>query len=535
MTKGYRWLKRLVTAAVFVPALAAGSTAAMAEMVLHRGNATEPETLDVQLSTGVPEANIIYDMFEGLLVYGADGAAVPGVAEKWEISDDGMTYTFHLRANAKWSNGDPVTAEDFVYSFRRIATPETAADYAPIYYLIKHFEPIHKGEEKDIAKLGVEAIDAKTLKITLEHPAPYFLEMLAHHASWPVHKATLEKHGKEWTRPGNAVSNGAYMISEWVPQSHVTLVKNPNFHAADTVKIDKVIFYPTEDETEEFKRYRAGELHMSYSVPGNEIPRIRQEMPNEFRNDPQFGTYYYGINMSKEPLGNNLKLRQALSLAVDRDIIVEKITQAGQQPAYGWVPPGLKGYTQQTVFANMTQAERDEMAKTLIKEAGYGPGGKPLSVEILYNTSESHKKIAVAIAAMWKDKLGVDATMVNQEWKVYLENRDQGNFQITRAAWIGDYFDASNFLDLFLSYAGERNDIRYNNAKYDELYKQSQVEKDPAKRAKLLEEMEKIFLDDSAMIPIYHYTAKKLVKPEVEGFVSNPLDYHLTRYMSLKM
>jgi oligopeptide transport system substrate-binding protein len=528
MTKAFARLRLAALAGAF----ALGATAAaQAETVLHRGNGAEPETLDPHKSTGVTEANLIYDLLEGLLVFSPDGQPVPGVAEKWDISDDGKVYTFHLRANAKWSNGDPVTSEDFVYSLRRAVDPVTASDYAPILAPILNAEDI-VASKSPTDKLGVEAVDPQTLKITLKAPTPYFLGLLVHHISWPVHKATVEKFGDEWTRPGNSVTNGPYTITEWVPQSKIVMTKNTNFHDAANVKIDTVVSYPTEDINEEFKRFQAGELDYTYTIPTDQIKWAAENMPKEYKNGPYFGTYYYVVNLTKEPVGTDVKLRKALALAIDRQILTDKITQGGEVPAYAWVPPGVPGYdAQSTDFANMTQAERDAEAKKLLAEAGYGDGN-PLKIEILYNTSERHQKIAVAIASMWKKTLGVEATMTNQEWKVYLDTRDQKNFQVARAAWIGDYMDASNFLDLFLSNAGERNDAGYNNPKFDELMAAAAVNPDAAARQDQLEEAEKVFLADLPLIPIYHYRDVKMVSTKVHGYVDNVMGFHLTRYLS---
>jgi len=529
MTKAFARLRLAALATTFTFGVA---IAAHAETVLNRGNGAEPETLDPHKSTGVPEANIIYEYLEGLVTYDVNGEIAPGVATSWDISDDGLTYIFHLRDDSKWSNGDPVTAEDFVYSLRRAVDPVTAADYASVLAPIKNAEEIIASKVPP-DQLGVEAVDAHTLKITLNGPTPYFIGLVRHHIAYPVHRATVEKFGDQWTRPGNAVGNGAYTIAEWTPQASLTLVKNPTFHDAANVKIDKVVFYPTEDIPEELKRFRAGELDITYEVPSDQIKWAEQNMPEELHNTPYFGTYYYVVNLTQEPL-NDVRLRRALALAIDRETLTEKITQGGELPGYSWVPPGIPGYTPQYVdFKDMTQEQRNEEAKKLLAEAGYGPDN-PLTIELLYNTSDNHKKIAVAVAAMWKQTLGVVANPVNQEWKVYLETRDQKQYQIARAGWIGDYVDPVNFLDLFISTAGERNDAGYNNPKYDDLLKQAAQTSDLAARAKLLEEAEQIFLNDLPLIPIYTYTTQHMVSKKVEGWEDNVLDFHLARYMSIK-
>jgi oligopeptide transport system substrate-binding protein len=523
------------SALAFASAIALGAaTVASAQQVLHRGNGAEPETLDPQKSTGVPEAMIAVDLFEGLVTYGLNAETVPGVAEKWDVSKDGTVYTFYLRANAKWSNGDPVTAEDFVYSFRRLVDPATAAEYAWVVDAILNAEQIRTAEEKDITKLGVKALNARTLEITLKASTPYFLSLLQHHSTWPVHKATVEKFGDQWTRPGNSVSNGAYMMAEWMPQSRIMLKKNPYFHDAKNVKIDTIYYYPTESIAEEFKRFQAGELHITNDIPTDQIDFVRKNLASETHISPYFGTYAYEINLTKAPLGQQVKLRQALSLAIDRSIITDKIWKAGQVPAYGWVPPGVPGYKQQQLdYAKLTQAERNALAKKLYAEAGYGPN-KVLKVEILFNTSENHKLTAVAVQSMWKQVLGVETTLTNQEWKVYLDSRDQKNYQIARAAWIGDYIDAQTFLDMYKSNAGTANRPGYNNKEFDALLDKAAVTQNAQERQNLQQQAEKIFLNDMPLIPIYFYVNKHLVKQNVQGWQDNVMGFHLTRYMSLK-
>ena len=525
-------LRKLLLPAVAAAGLMAGAFTAQAETVLHRGNGAEPETLDPQKSTGVPEANIQYELFEGLTTYSPGGDIVPGVAEKWEISDDGLTYTFHLR-DSKWSNGDPVVAGDFVYTLRRLVDPATASDYAYILDDVANAVAIRQGDEKDITKLGVTAVDDHTLQITLAHPTPYFLGLLRHASVLPVNEKSIEAHPDDWTKPGNLVGNGAYTLTEWTPQASLTMVKNPNYYGADKVKIDKLIYYPTEDLGEEFKRFRAGELDVTYETPSDQMKYVMANMKDEFQNTPYLGTYYYVINLTKEPLGKQRDLREALALAIDREILVDKITQAGELPAYSWVPPGIHGYQQQYVdFKDMPKKERIAKAIALLAKNGYTPLN-PLQVEILYNTSENHKKIAVAIQSMWK-AVGVKATLKNEEWKVYLGTRHDKQYQVARAAWIGDYEDPTTFLTMFLSDAGDQNDAGYNNPEYDKLVKESALAKDPAARMKMLEQAEAIFLKDLPIIPIYHYATKHMVSSKLVGWEPNVLDYHLARDLSFK-
>src|SRR5262245_13346130 len=523
--------RNVLLSALAAATLLIASTAAQAEMVLHRGNGAEPETLDPAKSTGVTESNIQYELLEGLTTYSVDGLVIPGVAEKWDVSDDGKTYTFHLR-DSKWSNGDPVTADDFVYSWRRVVDPATASDYAPIFNVITNAEAINKGEEKDLTKLGVEATDAKTLKVTLNKPTPYFISMLRHSSFLPVNKADIEKNGQDWTKPGNIVGNGAFTLSEWTPQSSLTVVKNPNYYDAANVKLEKIIYYPTEDISEEFKRFRNGELQITYEVPSDQVGFIEANMKDEYDAKPYLGTYYYVINETRES-GAKKEVREALALASDREAIGDKVTQGSFLPAYSWVPPGTPDYaTQYVSFKDMPMADRITKAKELLAGAGY-TAEKPLKLEILYNTSENHKKIAIAIQDMWK-QVGVDATLNNQEWQVYLDTRDNKQFDVARAAWIGDYADPVTFLDLFLSDAGVRNDAGYNNAEFDKLVKDSFNIADPKARMASLEKAEQMFLADLPIIPILHYKTKHMVSKKVQGWAYNNLDFHMGRYMSVQ-
>jgi oligopeptide transport system substrate-binding protein len=506
---------------------------ALAETVLHRGNGAEPETLDIHKSSGVPEANIQRDLFEGLLTEGADGSSQPGVAEKWDISADGKLYTFHLRADAKWSDGTPVTADDFVYAYQRALAPATASDYAFILWPIDGAESYNKGEQKDPKQIGVKAVDAHTLEIRLKTPTPYFLGMLMHHMAYPVPKAVVEKVGQDWTKPGNILSNGAYRLVEWKPQAQLKLEKNPYYRRAKEIAIDTVYYIPTEDKNTELKRFRAGELDITDDVPSDQMSWVKENLPTAFHNSPYIGTFYYAFNLENAAFKANPKLRRALSLAIDRDILTEKITQAGEIPAWGWVP-AVDGYNQQTMEEkSLDKAARTALAQQLYAESGYGEG-KPLELEILYNTSDNNKKLAVAIAAMWKQVLGVTTTLRNEEWKVYLSSRKQKQFQVMRASWIGDYNDAHTFLSLFKSDVGEMNPSSYNNPEYDRLLHEAENQTDPKMRREAMEQAERVLLSDMPIVPIYHYTTQHLVNPAITGWQDNVMDVHQTQYLGLK-
>lgn len=507
------------------------NTTVIAEMIIHRGNGAEPETLDIHKSTGVPEANIQRDLFEGLVTEAADGSLIPGAAESWEQSEDGKTWIFKLRKDGKWSDGSQVTATDFVNAFQRALLPETASEYAFILWPIKNAKAISKGEIKDIQELGVKALDDLTLELNLENPTPFLTGLLSHHMAYPVPLARIKEHGIKWTRPGNIISNGSYQLAEWEPQSKLILIKNPHYRDHDIIKVDTVYFHPIEDKATELKRFRAEELDITDDVPSDQIAWVKKNLKESFRNTPYIGTYYLAMNLEKAPFQDNLALRKALSLAVDRTILTEKITKAGELPGLGWVPPGMNDYTSQTIpELALDKKERLSMASKLYAEAGYSKQ-KPLEVELLYNTSENHKKIAIAISAMWKQTLGVKVSLRNEEWKVYLNSRSQRQFQLIRAGWIGDYNDASNFLDLFRSDVGTINPASYKNTDYDDLMKQAETETDSGKRSQLMQQAEKILLTDMPLIPLYYYTTQHLLNPKIKGWKDNVMDIHPTRYL----
>jgi oligopeptide transport system substrate-binding protein len=522
---------KMWTAALLVALALAG--AAGAETVLQRGNGAEPETLDVHKSSGVPEANIQRDLFEGLLAEAADGGLVPGAAESWEVSDDGTAYTFRLRADGRWSDGAPVTAADFVYAYRRALDPATGSDYAFILWPLRNAEAATKGALSDLAEIGAEALDARTLRLTLKAPTPYFLGLLTHHMTYPVPRHAIAAHGARWTRPGNMVSNGAYRLAEWRPQSHLKLVRNEHYRERGKVAIDAVVYHPTEDTSTEIKRFRAGELDVTSDVPAEQIAWAEANLAEAFHNTPYLGTYFYALNTGAPPFEGAVALRRALALAIDREILTAKVSRGGEVPAYSWVPPGVRDYTQQPVpFAAQSQTERDARARALYAEAGYGPD-KPLEVEILYNTSEGHKKIAIAVAAMWRKALGVRVTLLNEEWKVYLDTRSQMRFQVARGGWIGDYNDANTFLELFKSDVGGMNPSAYANPAYDALIRQAEVTVDAAARAGLMQRAERLMLADMPIIPLYHYTTQHLVAARVKGWVDNIMDVHPSQYLRL--
>jgi oligopeptide transport system substrate-binding protein len=500
------------------------------------GNGAEPETLDPHKATDVSSAEIIFQLFEGLVTYGPDAAIVPGVAERWERSPDGLTYLFHLRANARWSDGSPLTAEDFVYSFRRALDPKTGSSTQILLYPIRQAEEIATGKEKDFSKLGAVAKDEHTLEIDLRGPTPYFIELMAHHIAVPVPKKTIETYGEQWLQPGKLVGNGAYKLTEWVPQSKIVVAKNDVYWDAGAVALASATFRPIENETPEYNAYRAGELDVTYVVPIPQLPSIRQNMKDDLQIGPLLASYFYSFNLTRPPFAGNVKLRRALSEAVDREILTDKITAAGEQPAYSFTPPAIRDYRPPALpWKGKSKAERLAEAKTLFAEAGYS-AQKPLKFELLYNTLEQHKRIALAITAMWKQAFGaaIEVSLRNEEFKVKLAQERAHQFEMVREGWVADYNDANSFLDQLLSDAGPANRSEYKNPDYDRLVHQAQATLDPAERARLYGEAETIMLDESPMIPLYFYVTKRLVKPTVQGWRDNVQDIHLLKYVSVK-
>ena len=530
----HRITRALARGLIVASLLGSASGAALAETVFNKGNGAEPSTIDPHRMEGIPEANIAAELFEGLMTYAANGDPVPGVAESWSASDDGLTYTFKLRDNAKWSDGTPVTAGDFVYSWRRLVDPKTGSPYA--YYLdaVVGAKEVRNGA-KPAEEMGIRAVDDRTFEVKLVAPTPYFISSLVHQSTYPVNKANVEKFGTDFLKPGNLVSNGAYMLAAAVPQGYIKLVRNPAFHDAANVRIDTVMMYPTEDVDSELQRYKAGELDVTSDLPSPQIPSLRKEIPDQIRITPRLAIYFYVFNLTHEPWKSSPALRQALSLAVDRDVLISKVTQADQIPAYTFVPPGTFNYPGwEPDAAKWSQAERDAKAKELYAAAGYGPD-KPLTMEITYNTSENHKKIAVAIAAMWKQKLGVDVRLQNQEWATFQDTRNKKAFpDMARHGWIGDYNDAYGFLQLQLSDVGEQNTSGYVSPEFDSLMAQAAKAADPAQRGQLMQQAEKVMITDMPVLPLYFYTSKHALSPAVKGWVDNVQDFHLARWMSIE-
>jgi len=526
--------KSLLRATVFASSLMmAGGvfvSPALSEVVYNRGNSADPESLDPHKTSTVYEAHILRDLFEGLVMQDQNAELIPGAAESWTISDDGLVYTFKLRPDAVWSDGSPVTADDFVYAFRRLEDPATGAEYASMLYVVKNGEEVNTGKMKP-EELAVKAVDPTTFEVTLKSPTPYFLEMLTHQSTYPVNKASIDKLGDDWIKPGNLVSNGAFTLAEFVPNDHIKLVKNPKFHDAANVKLDVVNYFPTEDRSTAIKRFEAGELDSNDDIPTEQLADLKAKFGDQLRIGPYLGTYYYAIKTDKAPW-DNVELRNAISMAIDRDFLAEKVWQNSMLPGYSMVPPGIEGYTPALAsFAEESQIDREDKAKAILEKLGYTPE-KPLKMEIRYNTSENHKNTAVAIQEQLKP-LGIEVTMVNTDTKTHYGHLEQkGDFDVARAGWIADYKDPESFLGISRKASGN-NYSNYNSAKFEELMDKAAADGGkPELRLKDMSEAERVLIDDVGQIPLLYYSYKNLVSPKITGFDENVMDVHPSRFVS---
>jgi oligopeptide transport system substrate-binding protein len=504
--------------------------------VFHVGNGTEPQDLDPQSITGVPEHRLMLALFEGLLAEDPrDLSPVPGLAERWEISEDGLGYTFHLRANARWSDGSPIVAGDIVESYRRLLTPAFAAEYAYLVfdYVVGAREYV-EGKLKDFGQVGFKALDERTLRVNLKNPTPYLLKIIASHYAWtPVPVKAVAKYGPvdqrrtPWTRPGRLVGSGPFQLKEWRPNQKIVVTRNPHYWDAASVKLDEIHFYATEDISTEERMFRTGRLHKTNELPNSKIDVYRREHPESLRIEPYMGVYFYRCNVARPPL-NDKRVRRALALAVDRESIVKNVTRGGQRPAYAVSYPGTAGYTPR---AQLTGGVAE--ARQLLAEAGFPDGRGFPKVELLYNTSENHRAIAEAIQQMWKQNLGIDITLLNQEWKVYLDSQDTTNYSIARAGWIADYVDPHVFLEIWVTNNGN-NDTNWSHAEYDQLYQQALTAKNDTERYEIYQKMDAILVDECPVIPIYYYTSVYAMSPKVKGYWPTPLDNHPYKHIYLE-
>jgi oligopeptide transport system substrate-binding protein len=513
-------------------------TAASA-VTLNTMNGSEPGSIDPALASGDWENRIIGDYIEGLVAEDAKADAIPGQAESWDISEDGLVYTFHLRDGIQWSDGTPVTAADFEFGFRRLFDPATASEYAYLQFPIKGGSEIADGSmAPDSADFGVKAIDDKTLEITLEGPTPYFIQALTHYTAYPVPRHVVEANGADWTNVANVVGNGPFKIVEWVPGNYIKSVKSDTYYDAANVKIDEVYYYVQEDLNAAFNRYRAGEYDILTDLPNDQQAFVRDNLPGEGHFTPFAGIHYYVINQEREPF-DDVNIRKALSISINREIIGPDIWGSGEPPAYGWVPPGTANYDVTPYmpdWAATAYGDRVAEAKALMEAAGY-TAENPLRLQLRYNTNDNHLRLATAIAGMWK-QINVEAELFNSETAVHYDALRAGDYDVGRAGWLLDYSDASNTLELLKG--GKEGDMtswgnnygHYANAQFDDLLNQAAAEADLVKRADLLSQAEKIGMDEFGAIPLAYYLASNVVKPNISGFEDNPKDIHRTRWLT---
>ncbi|MFP4190532.1 MAG: peptide ABC transporter substrate-binding protein [Candidatus Hydrogenedentota bacterium] len=524
-------------AALFLTACEPGETRVergTQEGILHWGNGAEPQGLDPHLVTGVPEHMILAGLFEGLVIMDPETLEpLPGVAESWDISEDDLVYTFHLRDDARWSNGDPVTAHDFVYAWNRILAPELGSEYAYMLHCIENAEAYNEGDLDDFGEVGVQALDDQTLEVTLEDPTPYFLALQIHYTFYPVHQDTIEafgamdERGTEWTRAGNMVSNGPFELTEWQPNQVIRTKANEHYWDAGTVQLNGVNFYPIDDLQTEERSFRNGELHWTGDMPINRIDWYRKNRPEVLEINPYLGTYYFRFNVTRPPL-DDARVRRAFAMAIDREGIVENITRGDEQPAAHLTPPDTEG------FLPGPELPYDvERAQELLAEAGYPDGEGLPSVDLLYNTSENHRIIAQAIQNMWRNNLGAKVNLLNQEWTVYLSSMSNLNYDIARAGWIGDVNDPINFLECFVTDGGN-NRTGYSSEEYDSLIAAARREADPQRRSEILREAETILMEDAPIAPLYFYTRKNLRSPDLRGFEPNIRGYVNYKFLYLE-
>ncbi len=509
--------------------------AGVRDQVLLLANGAEPRGLDPHIVTGVTENRVISAIIEGLINYHPtdDRLPEPGVAEHWESQDNHRVWLFELREDARWTNGDPVTAHDFVYSWKRMLTPELGAEYAEMLYILEKAQAFHQGEITDFSQVGVKALDDHTLEVTLVGPTPYFLQMLKHYSWYPVHPPTIERfggiaaRGAEWTRPENYVGNGPFRLEAWEINRVIRVVKSDVYWDADTVRLREIRFYPIDNAATEESSFLNGQIHATSGLSSDKVPHYRRNRPDILYSEPYLGTYYYRLNVTR-PVLDDVRVRRALALSIDRELIVERVTQGGQQPAWGYTPVMFGDYD-----PPQTLSHDPEAARRLLAEAGY-PGGEGFPrLEILFNTLEDHRKIAEAIQEMWRGALGIRVSLRNQEWKVYLETQARLDYDISRAGWIADYVDPITMLDLWTSTSGN-NQTGWASDEFDELIQRARRSATQKEHYGLLRQAEKILLDELPVIPIYWYTQLYLIDPRVRGWHPKLLNNRPYKYLWLE-
>ncbi|WP_246733423.1 peptide ABC transporter substrate-binding protein [Methylobacterium sp. BTF04] len=498
----------------------------------RRGNDADPETLDPHKSSTVAEAHILRDLYEGLLTYDNHGAIIPGAAERWTVSDDALTYRFTLRADGRWSNGDPVLASDFVFALSRILAPATAAKYAEVLYPLRNARGVNQGAMPAEA-LGVSAPDARTLMIVLEQPTPYLLELLTHQTSLPVHPASVARYGDGFTRAGNLVSNGAYALADMVPNDRITLTRNPYFHAAGSVAIPTVAFLPTPDLASAVRRYAGGEIDSLADLPGDQMASLRRRFGAQVVLGPALGLYALAVNTRKPPFDDG-RVRRALSLVIDREFLCQRLWGETMNPAYSLCPPGLDHYRDPPELAgrDTLPIDREDEARTLLAAAGFGPD-RPLAVEYRFNISDNNRNTALAIAEMWRG-IGIETRLVYTDAKTHFAYlRDGGDFDVARMSWIADYSDPQNFLFLLETGNDGLNPGHYANPAYDALMREAAAERDVHRRADLLFRAETMIVTELPWIPVMHTRSKALIAPRLTGYHPNLRNVAPTRFLRL--
>jgi len=501
------------------------------KVCLLKGNSSEPATLDPHKVTGTWEDNIVSDLIVGLVTDDAAGRAIPGMAERWTTSADGLTWTFYLR-DALWSDGVPVTADDFVFSLRRIMLPETASEYASLLYLIKNAQAVNEGKAAK-ETLGVRALTPKVLEITLEHPAPYLPELAKHQTMYPVPRHVVEKWGAAWSQPAHYVGNGPFRLTEWRLGDYVKVVRNPRFYDADKVCLDEIYYYPTNDAISAERRVKRGELDVNDDIQSNRIAFLRQEMPGYVRTHTYLGVAYLVFN-THVPAFKDRRVRVALDMAIDRDFITKKLLRGGQVPAYTFVPPGVANYQPATppAWANWPLERRQAAARVLLAQAGYGPGN-PLRTSIKHRNTPDPMLFMPAIQADWK-AIGVHADLMQNETQIAYAAYRARDFEVADAAWIADFNDAMSFLYLQQSSTGAQNYGDYKSPVFDALLAKADHQPDVKLRANDLAEAEAVMLRDATVAPVFFYVNKNLVSPKVTGWVDNIIDHHRSKYLCFK-
>ncbi|MBP2654518.1 MAG: ABC-type transporter, periplasmic subunit [Firmicutes bacterium] len=530
MTK--RWIGLAIIMAMLGTLLAGCGGSASKEQVLRMVIGGEPQTLDPDKLTGVPEANYTQALFEGLTELDANGQPLPAAADKWEVSPDGLKYVFHLRAN-KWSNGEPVTARDFEFAWKRILNPATAAEYAYMLFPVKGAEAYNSGKASADA-VGIKALDDNTLEVSLEKPTAYFLALLAHQSTFPLNQKIVEANGDNWASDTSTlVGNGPFKLKEWVHGGKLVMVKNDQYWDKDNVKLARIEWSLVEEMGTALSMFENNQLDFAYQPPMTEVERLKKE--SKLRTSKLIGTYYYEFNTRKAPF-DNIKVRKAFALAIDRESIVKNVLHDVHKPAYAWIPSGFTNPATKADFRDeggtLLQANVAE-AKKLLAEAGYPDGQGLPPITLLYNTNEDNKAVAEAVQEMWKKNLGVTVELMNQEWKVYMDARQAGNFQIARARWIGDYTDPMTFGDYLLTNCGN-NYGKYSNPAYDKLIATAQASNDQAVRMQAMHDAEKIAIGDMAVLPVYFYSEWYCINPKVNGMIMPPNSIYNLKYVSIE-